>query len=70
MKVESHKFEVESSERLDLLDLTQKVRDLFTGSMVKEGMLYLHSLHTTASWGRGYGGVAASSASSHQFAAL
>ena len=47
MKVESHKFEVESNERLDLVDLTQKVRELFNGSAVKEGMLYLHSLHTT-----------------------
>ena len=47
MKVESHKFEVESTDRLDLIDLTQKVRELFNGSMVKEGMLYLHSLHTT-----------------------
>jgi len=47
MKVESHRFEVESSERLDLVDLTQKVRELFNGSAVKEGVLYLHSLHTT-----------------------
>ena len=47
MKVVSQKFEVNSEERLDLIDLTQKVRDLFNGSMVKEGMLYLHSMHTT-----------------------
>ena len=47
MKVVSHKFEVNSEERLDLIDLTQKVRELFNGSMVKEGMLYLHSMHTT-----------------------
>ena len=47
MKVVSHKFEVSSEERLDLIDLTQKVRELFNGSMVKEGMLYLHSMHTT-----------------------
>ena len=47
MKVVSHKFEVNSEERLDLIDLTQKVRELFSGSMVKEGMLYLHSMHTT-----------------------
>ena len=47
MKVVSHTFEVKSESRLDLIDLTQKVRELFTGSMVKEGMLYLHSLHTT-----------------------
>jgi len=49
MKVENHRFEIESSERLDLIDLTQKVRELFNGSVVKEGMLYLHSLHTTTS---------------------
>jgi secondary thiamine-phosphate synthase enzyme len=47
MKVTSQKFEVESHERLDLVDLTQKVREFFNGSTVKEGMLYLHSLHTT-----------------------
>lgn len=47
MKVVSHQFEVSSEERLDLIDLTQKVRELFSGSMVKEGMLYLHSMHTT-----------------------
>jgi len=47
MKVVSHKFEVNSEERLDLIDLTQRVRELFNGSMVKEGMLYLHSMHTT-----------------------
>ena len=47
MKVVSHQFEVSSEERLDLIDLTQKVRELFNGSMVKEGMLYLHSMHTT-----------------------
>ena len=47
MKVESHKLEIESNQRLDLVDLTQKVREVFNGSMVKEGMLYLHSLHTT-----------------------
>lgn len=47
MKVESHRLEVESGERLDLVDLTQKVRELFDGSAVKEGVLYLHSLHTT-----------------------
>lgn len=47
MKVLSHKFEVESKARLDLIDLTQKVREVFNGSMVKEGILYLHSLHTT-----------------------
>jgi secondary thiamine-phosphate synthase enzyme len=47
MKVVSHKFEVDSEERLDLIDLTQRVRELFNGSMVKEGMLYLHSMHTT-----------------------
>ncbi|MCH7825839.1 MAG: YjbQ family protein [Acidobacteria bacterium] len=47
MKVESHKFEIETHERLDLVDLTQKVRELFNGSMVKEGVLYLHSMHTT-----------------------
>ena len=47
MKVESHKLEIESHERLDLVDLTQRVRELFNGSMVKEGVLYLHSLHTT-----------------------
>ena len=47
MPVQSNKFEVESSERLDLIDLTQKVREVFNGSMVKEGVLYLHSLHTT-----------------------
>jgi len=47
MKVVSHKFEVSSEERLDLIDLTQRVRELFNGSMVKEGMLYLHSMHTT-----------------------
>ena len=47
MKVVSHKFEVNCEERLDLIDLTQRVRELFNGSMVKEGMLYLHSMHTT-----------------------
>ncbi len=47
MKVVSHKSEVNSEERLDLIDLTQRVRELFNGSMVKEGMLYLHSMHTT-----------------------
>lgn len=47
MKVESHRFEVKSGERLDLVDLTQKVRELLDGSAVKEGVLYLHSLHTT-----------------------
>ena len=47
MKVESHRFEIESGERLDLVDLTQKVRELFNGSAVKEGVLYLYSLHTT-----------------------
>jgi len=47
MKVVSHTFKIESKERLDLIDLTQKVRDWFDGSPVKEGMLYLHSLHTT-----------------------
>lgn len=47
MKVVSHTFKVQSKERLDLIDVTQKVRELFNGSMVKEGMLYLHSLHTT-----------------------
>ena len=47
MKVVSHKFEVNSEERLDLIDLTQRVREMFSGSMVKEGMLYLHSMHTT-----------------------
>jgi len=47
MKVVSHKFEVNSEERLDLIDLTQRVREMFNGSMVKEGMLYLHSMHTT-----------------------
>ena len=49
MKVENHRFEVESTERLELIDLTQRVRDLFRGSVVKEGMLYLHSMHTTTS---------------------
>ncbi|MFQ5742058.1 MAG: secondary thiamine-phosphate synthase enzyme YjbQ [Acidobacteriota bacterium] len=47
MKVVSHTFEVKSTARLDLIDLTQKVREMFNGSMVKKGMLYLHSLHTT-----------------------
>lgn len=47
MNVECYRFEVESDERLDLVDLTQKVRELFNGSAVKEGVLYLHSLHTT-----------------------
>jgi secondary thiamine-phosphate synthase enzyme len=47
MKVESYRFEVASDERLDLLDLTQRVRELFNGSAVKEGVLYLYSLHTT-----------------------
>jgi secondary thiamine-phosphate synthase enzyme len=47
MKVESHRFEVESGGRLDLVNLTQTVRELFDGSAVKEGVLYLHSLHTT-----------------------
>ena len=47
MKVVSHTFEVKSESRLDLIDLTQKVREVFSRSMVKEGMLYLHSLHTT-----------------------
>jgi len=47
MKVESQRFEVESAERLDLVDLTQRVRELFNGSAVNEGVLYLHSLHTT-----------------------
>jgi secondary thiamine-phosphate synthase enzyme len=47
MKVECHRLEVESDERLDLVDLTQRVRELFNGSAVKEGVLYLHSMHTT-----------------------
>ena len=47
MKVESHKLEIETHERLELVDLTQRVRELFNGSAVKEGVLYLHSLHTT-----------------------
>ena len=45
--VESQKFEIESHERLDLVDLTQTVREFFDSSTVKQGMLYLHSLHTT-----------------------
>lgn len=47
MKVTCHRLEVESDERLDLVDLTQRVRELFNGSAVKEGVLYLHSMHTT-----------------------
>ena len=47
LMVENQKFEIESQERLDLVDLTQRVREFFEGSTVKQGMLYLHSLHTT-----------------------
>jgi len=47
MKVESHRFQIESAERLALVDLTQRVRELFNGSAVKEGVLYLYTMHTT-----------------------
>lgn len=47
MKILTETFSVESKERLDLIDLTQKVREIFNGSMVKKGVLYLHSFHTT-----------------------
>lgn len=47
MKIESQGIEVESAARLDLVDLTHRARELFDGSAVREGVLYLHSLHTT-----------------------
>jgi secondary thiamine-phosphate synthase enzyme len=45
--VEAHTLEVQTRDRVELVDLTERVRDLLRRSSVREGTASLFSLHTT-----------------------
>ncbi len=48
MKILRHRIELETVEPIQIIDMTEQIRDWVASSGIKDGLLTLISLHTTA----------------------